>query len=119
MKSSGQTRLPTADLVAAASPTEPIARTRSQPCLEQRPQVGGVVDPVWERVGARAVALHDRGAVRAAAAATPSPPGPIALLPRTTARRPISAILCRGMAAGNQGAGAWAAAARSARSPAS
>ena len=56
--------------------------------LDQRAQVGLVVDPVGEDVGVvGAVALqHDR--VLAGAAAISPPPGPAALLPRMTARRP-------------------------------
>ena len=76
MKSSGQTKVPTA-ISCFSEPTEQIASTRSQPALEQRAQVGGVVDPVGQarRARRRAVALQDLGVVRRRRAAS-RPLGP-------------------------------------------
>ena len=63
MKSSGQTRVPTGRSVRRL-PTEAIAEHPVDALLDQRPQVGGVVDLVGEDVGVGgAVALDDRGAV--------------------------------------------------------
>ena len=63
--------------------------------LEQGAQVRRVVDPVGEPELGPAAPWRCRTTApcRAAAAATASPPGPVALLPRTTAKRPIAPIL--------------------------
>ncbi len=83
MKSSGQTRLPTAELLRQrADRADPPAPGRSP--ARPAAQVGGVVDRVGQDVGVRpAVPLHDR-ALRA-----PRPP------PRSP-RRPARSRCCRG-----------------------
>src|SRR4029077_179535 len=90
MKSSGQSRLPTGSS-ALSEPTEPIARTRSQPCSASGRRLAagsiswgrtkGASGPPWRCTIAAPCS--------AAAAAISSPPGPSALLPRITASRPI------------------------------
>ena len=88
MKSSGQTREPT-PIPSFSEPTEPIARTRSQPASSRERRLAA-----WSirwgglKAGA-AVALEDAGVVGGGGRRDPLRRGPVALLPSTTAKRPI------------------------------
>ena len=118
MKSSGQTRLPT-PIRSFSEPTEPIARTRSQPRSSSAPQVRRVVEPVGRHVG---VGCRGAGTTmapcRSAAAATSSAdPGPMRVAAEHHRQASHRADPTRAAAARSPIVGGWRTGRRAERRP--